>query len=114
MGQHNEHTCLVCGKNFYYCRSCVIEPVKHFAEGFCSKTCADIFAILSKHGCHLATEEETLKALKGYDTTGVTESIQAHIDSLQPKVEVKADEVKTESKKAVETTNKKYPFRTQE
>lgn len=114
MGQHNEHTCLVCGKKFYYCRSCVIEPVKHFAEGFCSKTCADIFAILSKHGCHLATEEETLAALKGYDTTGVTESIQAHIDSLQPKVEVKSDEVKTESKKAVETTNKKYPFRTQE
>ena len=116
MGQHNEHTCLVCGKNFYYCRSCVIEPVKHFAEGFCSKTCADIFAILSKHGCHLATAEETLESLKSYDLTGLTESIQAHIDSLQPKkaeVEVKADETKVESKKAVET-NKKFSFRTQE
>ena len=114
MGQHNEHTCLVCGKNFYYCRSCAIEPVKHLAEGFCSKTCADIFAILSKHGCHLATAEETLAALKDYDTTGVTEDIQAHIDSLQPKkVEVKADETKVESKKAVET-NKKFSFRTQE
>lgn len=125
MGQHNEHTCLVCGKNFYYCRSCVIEPVKHFAEGFCSKTCADIFAILSKHGCHLATAEETLESLKSYDLTGLTESIQAHIDSLQPKKaevevteeksEVKVDETAVESKvdKAVET-NKKFSFRTQE
>lgn len=116
MGKRNEHTCLVCGKSFYYCRSCTVNPIKHLAEGFCSETCAEIFDILSKHGCHLATAEETLAALKNYDTTGVTEDIQAHIDSLQPKkaeVEVKADETKVESKKAVET-NKKFSFRTQE
>lgn len=114
MGKRNEHTCLVCGKSFYYCRSCTINPIKHLAEGFCSETCAEIFDILSKHGCHLATAEETLAALKDYDITGLTESIQAHIDSLQPKkVEVKSDETKVESKKAVET-NKKFSFRTQE
>ena len=105
--RYNEHKCLVCGKDFYYCRSCRIEPIKHLAEGFCSETCADIFNTLSKHGCKLATAEETLEALKGYDTTNVTESIKAHIDSLQPKkVEVEDKE------KAVET--KKHSFRTQE
>ena len=114
MGKRNEHTCLVCGKSFYYCRSCTVNPIKHLAEGFCSETCADIFAILSKHGCHLATAEETLESLKSYDLTGLTEDIQAHIDSLQPKkAEVKVDETKVESKKAVET-NKKFSFRTQE
>lgn len=122
--RYNEHKCLVCGTIFEYCRSCRIESIKHFAEGFCSETCADIFSILSKHGCHIATAEETLEALKGYDTTNVTESIRAHIDSLQPKkveekIEAKVEteataEVKTEAKKAVETTSKKFSFRTQE
>ena len=112
--RYNEHTCLVCGNTFEYCRSCRIEPVKYLAEGFCSETCADIFNILSKHGCNLATAEETLEALKGYDTTNVTESIKAHIDSLQPKkVEEKIKaETKVEAEKAVET--KKKSFRTQE
>jgi hypothetical protein len=114
----------VCGNKFDYCRSCHFEHIKHLAEGFCSETCADIFAILSKHGCHIATAEETLEALKDYDTTKVVENIQKHIDSLQPKkveVEVEAEtkveantEVKTEVKKAVETTTKKNRFRTQE
>ena len=103
--RYNEHTCIVCGKTFEYCRKCAIEPIKHFAEGFCSEAHADIFNILSKHGCGLATAEETLAALADYDIADVNESIQAHIDSLQPK--------KVE-KKAVETTSKKFSFRTQE
>lgn len=112
--RYNEHTCLVCGKTFEYCRKCVIEPIKHFAEGFCSETHSDIFNILSKHGCKIATAEETLAALANYDVTNVTEGIKAHIDSLQPnKVEAENKaEVKTEAKKAVET--KKKVFRTQE
>ena len=112
--RYNEHTCLVCGKTFEYCRSCRIEPVKHLAEGFCSETCADIFNILSKHGCNLATAEETLAALANYDVANVTEGIKSHIDSLQPKKAEAEDkaEVKTEAKKVVET--KKKSFRTQE
>ena len=115
MRHYNKHNCLVCGKEFEYCRACMIEHIKHLAEGHCSETCAEIYSILSKHGCNLATAEETLEALKGYDTTNVTESIRAHIDSLQPKkVEEKIEaEVKTEAK-AVETTSKKRSFRTQE
>ena len=106
--------CLTCGKSYEYCPSCAVVKPKFSIESFCCKKHQEIYAILSKHGCHLATAEETLAALKDYDTTGLTESIQAHIDSLQPnKVEVKADETKVESKKAVET-NKKFSFRTQE
>ena len=106
--------CLTCGKSYEYCPSCAVVKPKFSIESFCCKKHQEIYNILSKHGCHNATAEETLAALKDYDTTGVTEDIQAHIDSLQPKkVEVKADETKVESKKAVET-NKKFSFRTQE
>ena len=106
--------CLTCGKSYEYCPSCAVVKPKFSIESFCCKKHQEIYNILSKHGCHLATAEETLAALKDYDTTGLTEDIQAHIDSLQPnKVEVKADKTKVESKKAVET-NKKFSFRTQE
>lgn len=92
MAQGNTYTCKVCGKEYQYCPKCKIVKPDYDAEMFCSHEHADIFEILSKHGCHLATEEETLEALKGYDTTSVTESIQAHIDSL--KAEVKLTEEK--------------------
>ena len=84
MRNHGEHECLVCGKVFEYCRKCALVPVKHFAEGFCSEVCADIHHILSKHGCNLATAEETLEALKDYDVSNVSDSIQTHINSLRP------------------------------
>lgn len=114
MARGNTYKCVVCGQSFQFCPKCQITEPSYDAERYCCKDHADIFAILSKHGCHLATAEETLADLKAYDTTGVTEDIQAHIDSLQPnKVEVKSDETKVESKKAVET-NKKFSFRTQE
>lgn len=108
MANYNEHKCFTCGQTFDYCRRCVVTPVVYKAEGFCSEKCSHIFNILSKHGCHLATDEETLAALADYDTTNVTESIQAHIDSLQPKkVEEKIEaETKVEAK-AVETKSKK-------
>ena len=114
--RYNEHECLVCGKTFEYCRSCRIEPIKHLAEGFCSENCADIFNILSKHGCHIATAEETLESLRDYDTTNVTDNIQAHIDSLKSnKAEVEnKTEVESEAEEVVEATPKKFSFRTQE
>ena len=108
--------CLTCGKSYEYCPSCAVVKPKFSIESFCCKKHQEIYNILSKHGCHNATAEETLESLKSYDLTGLTEDIQAHIDSLQPKkaeVEVKVDETKVESKKAVET-NKKFSFRTQE
>ena len=116
MSRNYIYYCLTCGKSYEYCPSCAVVKPKFSIESFCCKKHQEIYNILSKHGCHNATAEETLESLKSYDLTGLTESIQAHIDSLQPKkaeVEVKVDETKVESKKAVET-NKKFSFRTQE
>lgn len=112
MARGNTYVCATCGETYEFCPKCQFTKPSYDAERYCSAAHDDIFAILSKHGCNLATDEETLEALKGYDTTNVTESIKAHIDSLQPKkaeVENKA-EAKTEAK-AVET---KKSFRTQE
>lgn len=105
MTRGNKYTCVVCGAEHTFCPKCQITQPDYDYERYCCRKHADIFAILSKHGCHLTTAEETLVALKDYDTTGLTESIQAHIDSLQPKTEVK---------KEVETNAKKYSFKTQE
>lgn len=113
MARGNTYTCATCGKTFEFCPKCAIIQPTFDAERYCTAAHADIFEILSKHGCHLATAEETLEALKDYDLTGLNESIQAHIKSLQPKAEAKTDETKVESKKEVETT-KRYSFKTQE
>ena len=103
MARGNTYICATCGETYEFCPKCQITKPSYDAERYCTAAHADIFNILSKHGCKLATAEETLAALKGYDTTGLTESIKAHIDSLQPK--------KVEAEKAVET---KKSFRTQE
>ena len=97
MANYHEHKCFTCGKIFDYCRRCVIIPIRYKAEGFCSEKCSDIFNILSKHGCGIATAEETIASLEGYDTTNVNENIKKHIDLLTPtdaeaKREVEHDE----------------------
>ena len=94
MARSNQHTCRTCGKTYYYCSKCVIVKPNFCAEEYCSKAHQDIFAILSKHGCHLATAEETLEALKNYDITNVTEDIAKHIEALieETKREVEHDE----------------------
>ena len=103
MARGNKYTCATCGKVYDFCPKCEIIKPEYEAERFCSAEHADIFAILSKHGCNLATKEETLESLKGYDTTDLSESVQKHIDSL-----------KTETNKEVEVAPKKFSFRTQE
>lgn len=90
MANYNEHQCFTCGRIFEYCRRCVITPVIYKAEGFCSEECSHVFNTLSKHGCGLATAEETLDALKGYNTTNLLESIVEHMNSLKPTKKVKA------------------------
>lgn len=104
MARGNTYTCLCCGKEYEFCPKCTIAKPAYDAENFCSAEHSKIFAILSKNGCGLASADETLAALKGLNTTNLSESVEAHIKSLQPKVEVK---------KEVETT-KKNSFRTHE
>ena len=114
MAHGNTYVCATCGKEFEYCPKCAVTKPSYDAERYCSESNANIFSILSKHGCNLATAEETLEALKDYDITNLTKSIQLHINTLQSKkVEVSA-KVKSEATKEVETTIKKSSFRTQE
>lgn len=106
MANGNKYTCTVCGKEYVFCPKCQIVQPHYDAERYCCQEHADIFNILSKHGCHLATAEETFEALKPYDLIGLNEGIQAHIKSLQP--------VRVEIRKEVETNEKKAKFRAQE
>ena len=85
MARGYTYTCAVCGETYTYCPKCELFKPAFDKTVYCSRQHADIFAILSKHGCNLATAEETLEALKDYDLTGLTDGIQAHINSLSPK-----------------------------
>lgn len=102
MARGNTYRCVVCGKEHQFCPKCQITQPSYDYERYCGKEHADIFAILSKHGCNLATAEETLAALADYDTTGLAESIQAHIDSLAPKKAKAQKEVVTNEKSTQE------------
>ena len=82
MARGNVYTCVVCGKEHQFCPKCQIVRPNYDYERYCSKEHSDIFAILSKHGCGLATAEETLEAIASYDTTNLTEDIAKHIESL--------------------------------
>lgn len=94
MARGNTYTCVVCGKEHQFCPKCQIVLPNYDYERYCSKAHADIFAILSKNGCGIATAEETLEALASYDTTNLTEGIAKHIESLngETKREVEQDE----------------------
>lgn len=96
MARGNTYKCLCCGKEYEYCPKCAVVKPTYDIENFCCKAHEQIFKILSKHGCGNATAEETLDALKPYDTANLKESVQAHIESLQP--------VGAKKKKAVKET----------
>ena len=109
MANYNEHKCFACGQIFDYCRRCAITPVVYKAEGFCSEKCSHIFNILSKHGCNLATADETLAELAAYNLNEITltEDILAHIEQLKSDASVKTASIVEENVVVEETTNKK-------
>ena len=96
MARGNTYTCVVCGKEHQFCPKCRIAPPNYDYERYCSKTHANIFAILSKHGCGLATAEDTLNALDDYDLINLSESIEKHIDQLFEEVGLKEVESPTQ------------------
>lgn len=93
MARGYTYECTTCGASYEFCPKCELAKPDFDKTMFCSQEHADIFAILSKHGCGLATAEETLDALDDYDITGLAENIQAHINSLSPKKEKAKREV---------------------
>ena len=97
MARGNTYRCVVCGKEHQFCPKCQVTQPGYDYERYCGKNHAEIFAILSKHGCGLATAEETLGALQKYDLTGLSESINEHIKSLRPNKVKALKEVETKS-----------------
>lgn len=96
MARGNTYHCLCCGEEYNFCPKCAITKPAYDAENFCSKAHSEIFAILSKHGCGLATAEDTLNALKDYDLTNLSESIEKHIEQLFEEVGLKEVEASTQ------------------
>ena len=96
MANYHEYKCFTCGQVFEYCRQCVVIPVIYHEEGFCSEKCSHIFNTLSKHGCNLATADETLAELSAYkiDEIKLTEGIMEHIERLKSETAINV-EVKT-------------------
>lgn len=94
MARGNTYTCVVCDKQHQFCPKCAIVLPNYDYERYCSKEHANIFNILSKHGCGLATAGETLEALLPYDTTNLVEGITKHIEYLKEEIkrEVEHDE----------------------
>ena len=77
------------------------------AENFCCSEHADIYSILSKHGCNLITADEALKELSEHNLdVKFTEDVFAHIKRIKSE----ATPVKTTKKEVgtpvSNTTNK--------
>lgn len=86
MARGDKYVCRTCGQEYTYCEQCIIRPIPHLGNGFCSESCSNIFKTLSKHGCHLATAKETLDTLDSLEGKIFTPSIQAHIDAIKAEV----------------------------
>lgn len=95
MARTNICVCKTCGKVYEFCLKCQVSKPNFDAENFCSHEHADIFAILSKHGCKLITADETLKELSTYnlEETTLTESILAHVEEIKAEATVKTKEI---------------------
>lgn len=85
MAKGNTYTCTTCGDTYTYCPTCAVTIPQYDKERFCCQRHADIFEILSKHGCGLASAEETYRNLKSYDLTNLKANIMSHINSVKPK-----------------------------
>lgn len=94
MARTNIYTCAVCGTTYEFCLKCQVAKPDYDAEKFCSKNHAEIYAILSKHGCNLISADEALTALSAYnlDEITLTEDILAHIEKIKVEAGVKVEE----------------------
>lgn len=111
MARTNTHKCATCGTTYEFCLRCQVARPDYDAEKFCSHKHADIYAILSKHGCNLITTDEALKELSAYDIDNITltEDVLTHVEKIKSEagVKVKTPTPIVEEKTVVEkpTTN---------
>lgn len=100
MARTNTYKCAVCNKIFEFCLKCQVSRPDYDAEKFCSKTHANLYATLSKHGCNLISADEALKELSAYNLDEITlaEGILAHIERIKSEAGVQTENgTKTET-----------------
>ena len=102
MARTNTYTCKTCGKTYERCIKCLIEKPNFDAENFCTHNHADIYSILSKHGCNLISADDALKALSAYniDEIKFSEDVAAHIVRIKSETTVNAPTPTTTEEKA--------------
>ena len=85
MARTNTYKCATCGTTYEFCLKCQVSRPDYDAEKFHSRKCADIYGILSKHGCNLISADEALKELSAYNLDEITlaEDILAHIERIK-------------------------------
>lgn len=90
MARTNTYTCATCGTAYEFCLRCQVSRPDYDAEKFCSHKHADIYGILSKHGCNLISADEALKELSAYniDEITLTEDILAHVEKIKSEVTI--------------------------
>ena len=93
MARTSTYTCKTCNDTYEFCLKCQVSRPDYDAENFCSKKHAEIYAILSKHGCNLITADEALKELAAYniDNITLTEDILAHIERIKSEASIKVE-----------------------
>ena len=93
MARTDTYTCAVCGKIYEFCLRCQVATPDYDAEKFCNKEHAEIYGILSKHGCNLISADEALKALSAYKLDEITlaEDILAHVEKIKAEAGVKVE-----------------------
>ena len=93
MARTSKYTCKLCNTTYEFCLKCSIAKPDFDAEHFCTHEHANIYAILSKHGCNLITADEALAALSAYniDEIALTEDVAAHIARIKSETTVKVE-----------------------
>lgn len=93
MARTNRYTCKLCAETFERCVKCMVGKPDFDAENFCTHDHADIYAILSKHGCNLITADDALAELKAHniDKIKLAEDVAAHVERIKSEATIKTD-----------------------
>lgn len=93
MARTNRYTCKTCGDTFVRCVKCMIAKPDYDAENFCTHEHANIYAVLSKHGCNLITADEALAELSAYniDDIKLSDDVADHMARIKSEATVKED-----------------------
>ena len=103
MARTNTYTCATCGTTYEFCLKCEVSKPDYDAEKFHSRKCAEIYGILSKHGCNLISSEEAFLELSEYKIDEITlvEDVLAHVDKIKSDIGIVVDKTPVVEESAI-------------